>query len=156
MKNLSRRKLLKMAIGSGVLLASFPTALYMLDRENRLIAHIRGILETNLPGTVIADADVKNFAYDFFIEKDGVSFKRYVGNLLHPVVQFAAKHSEFLYGKVYEFERQVISNFLLNSDFFQNSDFFHSRNNLKAITYYGPVNKVCSTANPFAQFVGDE
>ncbi len=139
-----------MSVGSSVLLATFPIALYKLDRENRLIAHIRGILERNLPGTTIADADVKNFAYDFFIEKDGISFKRYVGNLLNPVVQLAAKHSEFLYGKVYDFERQVVSNFLLNSDFFQNT------NSLTAITYYGPVNKVCSMVNPFSQFVGDE
>ena len=148
MKNTSnRRRFLIACTGAGIVGAAVPLGIYSLDSKNRLRGLIQSMLENNLPGTTVSQADVERFAADFFVKDDKVTLNNHIFSVLDPVIRVASQYDDGLRARVYDFERKVISNFLLNSDFFATGS------DRKSVTYYGTSERICSAANPFAQFL---
>jgi hypothetical protein len=140
------RKFLKICAGTAIL-AALPLEIHMLDSQSRLHDLVESILNKNLPGRIISQADIKQFSKDFFVERYDIALKTHIFSVLDPVIRVASGFDENLHGKIDNLERMIVTKFLLNSDFFANN----TKN--KTIIYNGATSSICRTSNPFAQFL---
>lgn len=144
-RGISRRRFIQICAGTGAA-ALLPAGVFFLRGRERLTRLVHETLARHLPGTEIAPRDVAAYIHDFIEKNGGISGRARAFALLEPLARRRARHDPNLLFSINEFERDIVSGFLLGSDFFERGA------GPGPVAYRGRGDEICRAANPFARF----
>ncbi len=139
----SRRLILALALGAGAAgVGGLLRITHYPDQDMQ--GWIREILERHLPGQDIPDSALTPFTRMFLATSEAYNRRHRLFALAEALVPEVPVPSQSIRERIGEFERQVVSEFLLTTTFFRNDGTRH-----RALNHVGHWE---GCANPFAQF----
>ena len=144
---MNRRTLLKLGLG-GLVLGSLG---FVLRSPNEALRdYVRHIVSEHLKNGQLIASGIDQFANDM---QQAPNFTYRSKALAFVMGRFSNAAYEtpfdgFLEDFRTEFDRQIISDYLLSSDFF-----FEEKGPGATVNYIGYANRICNQANPFARFL---
>jgi hypothetical protein len=140
MNRITRRQLLTAALAAALGL----TGWYVYEHDfKRLVLHV---LETRLNFLNLAEADLNQFAGDFYADIGTYGFRGHLLALAYPLLD-RADFFNLREADQEKFEYRVVSRFLLSTDFFRNGA--DEKQPVRYVAYNSPYHYACG--NPFAQ-----
>jgi hypothetical protein len=140
---LGRRQFLLAASGGAVVVVGSGAGLGLYSSDYPLRHWIARIIRDNLPGVTISDAALEAYTDDALATASAQKSLTRLAALANLVAPDIHRVSDRLSKPVDDFERYIISGFLLRSNFFELEDPFQDE-----IVYVGET--LCN--NPFANF----
>ena len=120
---------------------------YGLFADGSFVSWVHHVLRSHLPGVKLAAQEIDQFAKDLMTVRPPYR-KIKAATIANGYVYSTAESLGLESGAVENYQRQIVTLFLLNSDFFQLEDPL-----TEEVTYFGIMDPICSVANPFAQLL---